>query len=124
ALFSVEKHPLDRTDLARALAHWPHLAGPAEALLAEYPPACPGFHRLWLAHNVTLTLMFGDATTLWQQCSARVDAWFLDGFAPARNPDMWRNTLFATLARHSRPGATLATFTAAGFVRRGLIDAG
>ncbi|HBP68388.1 MAG TPA: 5-methylaminomethyl-2-thiouridinemethyltransferase, partial [Alcanivorax sp.] len=48
-----------------------------------------------------------------------VDAWFLDGFAPARNPDMWQAGLFAELAAHSRPGATLATFTAAGFVRRG-----
>ena len=123
-LFSVEKHPLTRADLAQALSHWPSLAAPAQTLLDQYPPACPGFHRLWLAPNVALTLMFGDATALWEQCSARIDAWFLDGFAPARNPDMWQPPLFATLARHSRPGATLATFTAAGFVRRGLAEAG
>lgn len=123
-LWSVEKHPLQRDDLARALAHWPELGEPARALLDQYPPASPGYHRLQLADNVTLTLMLGDAEALWRQCPADVDAWFLDGFAPARNPDMWQAGLFAELAAHSRPGATLATFTAAGFVRRGLIEAG
>ena len=88
-LWSVEKHPLQRDDLARALAHWPELGEPARALLDQYPPASPGYHRLQLANNVTLTLMLGDAEALWRQCPADVDAWFLDGFAPARNPDMW-----------------------------------
>ena len=123
-LWSVEKHPLQREDLARALAHWPELGAPARALLDQYPPASPGYHRLQLADNITLTLMLGDAEALWRQCPARVDAWFLDGFAPARNPAMWQAGLFDQLAAHSRPGATLATFTAAGFVRRGLIEAG
>ena len=123
-LFSVEKHPLRADDLARALAHWPDLGAPATALLAQYPPASPGYHRLQLADNISLTLMFGDAETLWRLCPARVDAWFLDGFAPARNPAMWQPALFEQLAAHSRPGATLATFTAAGAVRRGLADAG
>lgn len=123
-LFSVEKHPLTQADLTQALSHWPALAGMAKTLLDQYPPPCPGFHRLWLAPNIALTLMFGDATALWTQCSARIDAWFLDGFAPARNPDMWQPSLFEALARHSQPGATLATFTAAGFVRRGLAEAG
>jgi len=123
-LWSVEKHPLGHDDLARALAHWPELGAPARALLDQYPPASPGYHRLRLADNITLTLMLGDAEALWRQCPANVDAWFLDGFAPARNPAMWHADLFTALATHSRPGATLATFTAAGFVRRGLIDAG
>ncbi len=104
-LWSVEKHPLQRDDLARALAHWPELGEPARALLDQYPPASPGYHRLQLADNVTLTLMLGDAEALWRQCHADVDAWFLDGFAPARNPDMWQAGLFAELAAHSRPGA-------------------
>ncbi|MGS6239751.1 MnmC family methyltransferase, partial [Enterobacter hormaechei] len=54
----------------------------------------------------------------------KVDAWFLDGFAPAKNPDMWSPHLFSAMARLARPGATLATFTSAGFVRRGFQDAG
>lgn len=54
----------------------------------------------------------------------KVDAWFLDGFAPAKNPDMWSQHLFNAMARLARPGATLATFTSAGFVRRGLQEAG
>lgn len=123
-LISAEKHPLRRADLARALSHWPALSDLAAALIDEYPAASAGFHRLRLADNITLTLLFGDAETLWRLNNAKVDAWFLDGFAPARNPAMWQPALFAELARHSRPGATLATFTAAGFVRRGLQEAG
>jgi len=68
--------------------------------------------------------MFGEASTLWAAGPKRVDAWFLDGFAPARNPDLWHPELFATLAERSRPGATVATFTSAGAVRRGLASAG
>ncbi|WP_101676262.1 bifunctional tRNA (5-methylaminomethyl-2-thiouridine)(34)-methyltransferase MnmD/FAD-dependent 5-carboxymethylaminomethyl-2-thiouridine(34) oxidoreductase MnmC [Alloalcanivorax mobilis] len=123
-LISAEKHPLTRADLARALQSWPALAALSEALLREYPAASPGVHRVRLAPTITLTLMLGDAAGQWRLSDARVDAWFLDGFAPARNPDMWCPELFQTLARHSRPGATLATFTAAGFVRRGLLNAG
>ncbi|MBM7334802.1 MAG: bifunctional tRNA (5-methylaminomethyl-2-thiouridine)(34)-methyltransferase MnmD/FAD-dependent 5-carboxymethylaminomethyl-2-thiouridine(34) oxidoreductase MnmC [Alcanivorax sp.] len=129
-LFSVEKHPLGGDDLARALAAWPAPDGESrwaalcDALRDQYPPASPGCHRLWLADNVSLTLMLGEAEPLWRLCPARVDAWFLDGFAPARNADMWQPALFRALAAHSRPGATLATFTAAGAVRRGLQEAG
>jgi tRNA 5-methylaminomethyl-2-thiouridine biosynthesis bifunctional protein len=123
-LVSVEKHPLRKADLAKALAHWPALSSLAERLLAEYPAPAPGFHRLQLHPRVQLTLLQGDALSLWPQFHHPVDAWFLDGFAPARNPDMWHSDLFAQLARLSRPGTTLATFTAAGFVRRGLAEAG
>ncbi|GAA5114714.1 bifunctional tRNA (5-methylaminomethyl-2-thiouridine)(34)-methyltransferase MnmD/FAD-dependent 5-carboxymethylaminomethyl-2-thiouridine(34) oxidoreductase MnmC [Alloalcanivorax gelatiniphagus] len=129
-LFSVEKHPLTAADLDRALAAWPDTADTPEwdalrdALRQQYPPASPGCHRLWLADNVSLTLMLGEAEPLWRLCPAQVDAWFLDGFAPARNGDMWQPALFRQLAAHSRPRATLATFTAAGAVRRGLADAG
>lgn len=123
-LISVEKHPLRHDDLTRALSRWPDLAALATALLDQYPPACAGFHRLRLTKTITLTLLFGEAETCWRLSDARVDAWFLDGFAPARNPAMWRAALLGELAGHSRPGATLATFTAAGLVRRGLQEAG
>jgi len=124
SLVSVERHPLHPEDLARALAARPELAPWNKRLLAEYPPLTPGFHRLRLAENIDLTLMFGDAGTMWRQSDATVDAWFLDGFAPDRNPALWQPGLLETLAGHSRPGSTLATFTVAGAVRRGLGAAG
>ena len=122
---SVEKFPLTQADLQRALALWPELAPWAGQLLAQYRAIHPGFQRLLLdGGRVVLTLMIGDVLECLPQLDARVDAWFLDGFAPSKNPEMWTDTLFAELARLSAPDATLATFTSAGFVRRGLIAAG
>ncbi|WP_349616661.1 bifunctional tRNA (5-methylaminomethyl-2-thiouridine)(34)-methyltransferase MnmD/FAD-dependent 5-carboxymethylaminomethyl-2-thiouridine(34) oxidoreductase MnmC [Azotobacter salinestris] len=122
---SVEKYPLARADLQRALALWPELAAYAEALLDQYVAVHPGFQRLVFADGrVVLTLLVGDVLERLPELDARIDAWFLDGFAPAKNPEMWTPELFAELARLSAPGATLATFTSAGFVRRGLSEAG
>jgi len=124
ALVSVEKHPLPREDLDRALAMWPELAPWARALSRQYPSAVPGMHRIALAPNIDLTLMLGDAEQMWRLQPATVDAWFLDGFAPARNPGMWTRALCECLARRSRPGATLASFSVAGAVREALAAAG
>ncbi len=126
---SFEKYPLEHADMARALAAWPELAPEAEQLLAQYPLPLPGCHRLLLGEGrVSLDLWFGDIHDtlgeLWQPAGGLMDAWFLDGFAPSKNPDMWTQPLFEGLARLARPGSTLATFTAAGFVRRGLNAAG
>lgn len=123
-LVSAEKHPLRPGDLARALEPWPELSGLAGRLIERWPPAVCGFHRITLDDRIDLTLMFGDATRLWNAQGAAVDAWFLDGFAPSRNGAMWNPELFERIAELSRPGATLATFTAAGEVRRGLAGAG
>lgn len=126
---SFEKFPLTREDLALAHQHWPELPPWAEQLQAQWPQPLPGCHRLLLDQGrVTLDLWFGDINELIGQLDAtlnqKVDAWFLDGFAPAKNPDMWTQNLFNAMARLARPGATLATFTSAGFVRRGLQEAG
>lgn len=122
---SVERFPLTRTDLARALALWPELKTLAEALLAVYPPLVRGVHRLVLDGGaVRLTLFFGDIRDAWRSLDFRADAWFLDGFAPARNPDMWLDDTIGQIRRHSRAGTTLATFTSVGRVRRAFIDAG
>lgn len=122
---SVEKHPLTATDLARAHACWPELAAPAQALQEHYPVLVEGFHRICLPQwRVTLTLYLGDVADFLPRLQARADAWFLDGFSPARNPAMWSKALFAAMARLSRTGATFATFTAAGAVRKGLAAAG
>ncbi|MEO2215469.1 bifunctional tRNA (5-methylaminomethyl-2-thiouridine)(34)-methyltransferase MnmD/FAD-dependent 5-carboxymethylaminomethyl-2-thiouridine(34) oxidoreductase MnmC [Chromobacterium vaccinii] len=122
---SAEKFPLTPADLAQALALWPELAEFSAPLLAQYDVLTPGWHRLVLAGGrVTLTLMIGDVLDVLPQLDARVDAWFLDGFAPSKNPDMWQQPLFQQMARLSSPGASFATFTSAGAVRRGLAEAG
>ncbi len=122
---SVEKYPLSPDDLQRALALWPELKVFADQLLDQYVAIHQGFQRLTLDHGrVTLTLLIGDALEQLPQLDARIDAWFLDGFAPAKNPDMWTAELFAELARLAAPGASISTFTSTGWVRRLLNAAG
>jgi tRNA 5-methylaminomethyl-2-thiouridine biosynthesis bifunctional protein len=122
---SVEKYPLSPADLQRALALWPELKVFADQLLAQYVAIHQGFQRLTLDNGrVTLTLLIGDALEQLPQLDARIDAWFLDGFAPAKNPDMWTAELFAELARLADPGASISTFTSTGWVRRLLNAAG
>ncbi len=143
---SLEKFPLARRDLDRALALWPALAQYRRALIAAYPPQpASGFHRLKFARGkIVLTLYFGDAAEGLEQlaaigeagpivqatscslgaASAGVDAWFLDGFAPAKNPHMWSARLLRALTAISAPSASFATFTAAGAVRRSLTECG
>jgi tRNA 5-methylaminomethyl-2-thiouridine biosynthesis bifunctional protein len=120
-IFSVEAFPLTAAEARRALSAWPDLADLAEPLLAQWPRRARGFHRLDFADlNATLDLAVMDASEALTAWSGRADAWFLDGFAPSRNPDMWTEALLKTLAARSAPGARAATFTVAGAVRRGL----
>ncbi|WP_386082378.1 bifunctional tRNA (5-methylaminomethyl-2-thiouridine)(34)-methyltransferase MnmD/FAD-dependent 5-carboxymethylaminomethyl-2-thiouridine(34) oxidoreductase MnmC [Vreelandella sp. F11] len=123
-LLSTEKFPLALGALEQALASWPSLATYAQTLCAQWPAAVSGIHRLHLTERVTLDLHFGDTTERLEQLDGQVDAWFLDGFAPSKNPDMWQPELFNAMAARSRPGATFATFTCAGIVKRGLKAAG
>lgn len=118
---STEKHPLIPEDLAQALALWPELQDYAYLLLQQYPPLTAGWHRLIFAeHRITLTLVFGEANTLLPDVVAEVDAWFLDGFAPDKNPDFWQIDLLAHVAKLSKTGTTLSTYSAAGSVKRAL----
>jgi tRNA 5-methylaminomethyl-2-thiouridine biosynthesis bifunctional protein len=122
---SVEKYPLSPADLQRALALWPELKPLADQLLRHYVAIHAGFQRITLAQGrVTLTLLIGDALEQLPQLDAQIDAWFLDGFAPAKNPDMWTAELFVELARLAAPGSTISTFTSTGWVRRLLNAAG
>ena len=126
---SVEKYPLSKSQLAQALATLPAVAAVAEPLLEQYPATEPGCHRLVFDQGrVVLDLWIGDIIeTLaeWQTSLAhQVDAWFLDGFAPAKNPAMWQSALFNTMANSAHRDTTFATFTAAGMVKRGLNEAG
>lgn len=126
---SFEKYPLTQRDLSKALAAWPELASLSEDLIAQWPLPIPGCHRLLFAKGrIRLDLWFGDIKDMLPQVphgeQGLVDTWYLDGFAPAKNPEMWTQDLFDGLARLARPTATISTFTCAGFVRRGLMAAG
>ncbi|RUR53024.1 bifunctional tRNA (5-methylaminomethyl-2-thiouridine)(34)-methyltransferase MnmD/FAD-dependent 5-carboxymethylaminomethyl-2-thiouridine(34) oxidoreductase MnmC [Vreelandella populi] len=123
-LLSTEKYPLDQASLERALRAWPSLAGYSQVLCAQWPEPVSGVHRLHLSERVTLDLHYGDTTERLALLDGQVDAWFLDGFAPSKNPQMWQPELFEAMAARSRPGATFATFTCAGIVKRGLKAAG
>ena len=122
---SVEIHPFGAKDLADALAPFEELRPLATALVATWPPPLAGFHRLQFdGGRVQLTLLAGDARELLPQLEARADALFLDGFSPAKNPEMWSPEVVRELARVAVPGATLATWTVAGGVRAALAGAG
>ncbi|QXG34330.1 bifunctional tRNA (5-methylaminomethyl-2-thiouridine)(34)-methyltransferase MnmD/FAD-dependent 5-carboxymethylaminomethyl-2-thiouridine(34) oxidoreductase MnmC [Pseudomonas viridiflava] len=122
---SVEKYPLSRDDLQRALALWPELAAFADPLLDQYVAVHEGFQRMVFDQGrITLTLLIGDALDMLPQLDGQIDAWFLDGFAPAKNPEMWTPELFAELARLSTTATTIGTFTSTGWVRRALNAAG
>lgn len=124
-IFSVEAFPLSAGEARRALAAWPEVAPAAEALLAAWPDGAAGRHRLDLpAFGAVLDLHVGSVEAALDQWSGRADAWFLDGFSPALNPEMWSETVLDGVAARSAPGARLATFTVAGHVRRGLAARG
>lgn len=118
---SLEKHPLKIADLALAHAAWPELEDLAAELRQRWPPLVAGTHRLeFEAGRLILTLIFADAVEAVPTLVAAVDAFYLDGFSPARNPELWSAALCHSLARLAVPGATLATWSVAGSVRRAL----
>lgn len=122
-VISVEKFPLSRDDLQRALAAWPELAALSQKLLDQYPPALPGCHRLVFANErFSIDLWLGDAADCLPviQSSHPVDAWFMDGFAPKCNPELWQDNILKHLVRLSAVGTTFASFSVAGVVKQGL----
>jgi tRNA 5-methylaminomethyl-2-thiouridine biosynthesis bifunctional protein len=124
-IFSVEAHPIAADEARRALDHWPELADLAARLTAQWPGQATGPHRIEFADlGVFLDVAVGEVAHALSGWSGRADAWFLDGFAPARNPAMWRDEVLSLVAARSHAGAVAATFTVAGQVRRGLATAG
>lgn len=123
SFISCEKFPIERSELESIYHQWPELADLCAEFLEQYPPALAGYHQLEFG-NVTLLLMYGDACDMYSELAASVNAWFLDGFSPALNPDMWQPELFQHIRRLSKPGTTAATFTAARLVKDGLLGAG
>jgi tRNA 5-methylaminomethyl-2-thiouridine biosynthesis bifunctional protein len=122
---SVEKHPFYQAALEQIHAHYPEVIEIARLLRRQYPPLLPGFHRVHFDDGrLTLTLLFGDAASMLRQLQAKADAFFLDGFAPAKNPEMWSKEVFKQLTRLADVNATLATYTVASAVCAGLLEAG
>ena len=122
---ATEIHPFQVDDLARLHRHWPELEFLSEVLRNAWPVLMPGFHRLeFAAGRVVLTLMLGEAESSLRNLRANVDAFYLDGFDPHKNPQMWSASLFRRCAQLASPAATFATWCVNGEVRRRLREAG
>ena len=122
---SFEGYPLDMEEARRALSAWPELGDLAGELLNAWPERALGVQRMvWPDEGLTLTLHTGEIEDTLPRALLRADAWFLDGFSPARNEDMWAPTLWPLVHERCADGAVAATFTVAGAVRRGLATAG
>ena len=123
--FATELHPFRVEDLASLQRKWKDLEFIADALRTNWPPLLPGFHRIeFAAGKVVLTLMLGEAEASLRKLRASVDAFYLDGFDPQKNPQMWSPALLKRCSQLAAPNATFATWTVAGQVRRAIIEAG
>ncbi|UWQ80047.1 tRNA (5-methylaminomethyl-2-thiouridine)(34)-methyltransferase MnmD [Leisingera sp. S132] len=116
---SFEAFPMVPADMAKALEAFPAVGPWAERFLSKWQGT--GACNLG---SLQLEVIQGDARVSLPEWTGRADAWFLDGFSPAKNPELWEETLMAEVAAHTAPGGSAATYTAAGFVRRGLETAG
>ncbi|WP_439236209.1 bifunctional tRNA (5-methylaminomethyl-2-thiouridine)(34)-methyltransferase MnmD/FAD-dependent 5-carboxymethylaminomethyl-2-thiouridine(34) oxidoreductase MnmC [Lonepinella koalarum] len=125
---SFEKYPIPLEQLKQAQQIYPEFANIAQQLQAQWQqPIVAGCYRFHF-EETTLDLWFGDINEqlpqLGDYMQSSIDAWFLDGFAPSKNPEMWNEQLYTQMYRYSKPNGTLATFTAASAVRKGLEKAG
>eukprot|EP00913_Durusdinium_trenchii_P008153 g7650.t1 len=121
---SFELFPMQRQDIDRALSRWPEITAERTALVSAWPDKPAGRVTIAADDQTELTVVCGPALEGVTTADACFDAWFLDGFAPSRNPDMWSAELMGALFQTTRPGGTFATYAAAGFVRRNLAAAG
>lgn len=118
---SFEAYPMQRADMERALSAFPDLEEAIQALTRVWAPEQG---RYELGDGMVLELVLGDARETLPPWEGEADAWYLDGFSPARNPELWSEALLREVARHTAAGGTCATYSAAGSVRRGLEAAG
>lgn len=117
---SFEAYPMTAAEMARALAHFPEARAAADPLLAAWAEGA----RRFALPGIAVEVIEGDARAMLPLWPGRADAWFLDGFSPAKNPELWSETLMAEVGAHTAPGGSFATYTAAGAVRRDLQAAG
>ncbi len=123
--FAIEAYPLRATQLGKIHAYWPEFKTHSIELIEQYPGLTSGCHSLFFEQGrVQLHLIFERLEIALKNYTLSPDCWYLDGFSPARNPSMWNKKVLKKIASLSAPGISLATFTAAGEVRRNLIAAG
>jgi tRNA 5-methylaminomethyl-2-thiouridine biosynthesis bifunctional protein len=121
---SIEACPFSLQDLRTLHEGYPELRDEAAALHSRWPMLVPGMHRLEFdAGNVVLMLYFADIKRL-RALRLAADAIYLDGFAPAKNPDMWSPQSLRAVSRLAAPGATAATWSVAASVRGALEETG
>lgn len=118
---SFEGFPMSAAEMAQALGAFPELEAASRPLLAAWGA---GARSVDLGSGVTLEVVIGDARATLPHWPGRADAWFLDGFSPAKNPELWTPDLMGDVGAHTAPDGTAATYSAAGFVRRALAEAG
>lgn len=121
---SFELYPMRAGEIDRALSHWPEINAERQALVAAWPAEPAGRVEIAVDGQTQLTVIVGPALDGVTTEQPDFDAWFLDGFAPARNPDMWSPDLMQAIHDRTIPGGSFATYAAAGFVRRNLQGAG
>jgi len=118
---SFEAFPMQLDDMREALGHFPQARPFADTMFAEWHPAKG---QVTLSNGPTLHVITGDARHCLPAWEGKADAWFLDGFSPAKNPELWAPALLKAVGQHTKPGGTAATYSAAGHVRQALADAG
>jgi tRNA 5-methylaminomethyl-2-thiouridine biosynthesis bifunctional protein len=122
---SFESRPLPAAVMAQSHQAFPYLARHSDNLITALPPQWPGLHRRdFLQGRLRLHLIYGDANDAVAKADFAADAWFLDGFTPARNPQLWNQDLLMAVGRLTRAGGSFATFTVANAVRQRLAEAG
>ncbi|MEN3148131.1 tRNA (5-methylaminomethyl-2-thiouridine)(34)-methyltransferase MnmD [Neorhizobium sp. IRAMC:178] len=121
---SFELYPMQREEIDRALARWPEIDAERRALAEAWPDEPAGHVVIEADAQTRLTVVCGPALEGVSAAEADFDAWFLDGFAPSRNPDMWSLEIMQAIHDKTLPGGTFGTYAAAGFVRRNLQSAG
>ena len=122
---SVEKSPWGKEDQKKVLGKWDYLYQKYEWVIEKMPQPYEGFYLIWLEpYRCYLLLIYGEAENQLAQLSAQIDVWFLDGFSPSKNPELWNDAIFKQLKRLSHSKTTFSSFSCAGFVKRGLLNIG
>ncbi len=117
---SFEAYPMSATDMNKALSAFPEIQQIAKPFLSEWSKGA----RNIKTDDLCAEIIIGDARHTLAQWNGKADAWYLDGFSPVKNPELWGDDLLQEVANHTAENGTLATYTAAGFVRRSLAGAG
>jgi tRNA U34 5-methylaminomethyl-2-thiouridine-forming methyltransferase MnmC len=120
---SFEQYPMSATEMTKALSRWPVLSHLSQTLIEGWKPEAQTI-EIKFGDTISLSVHIGDANSLLPQLNFQADAWYLDGFSPAKNPELWNEALMEEVAEHTANDGTFATYTAAGFVKRGLQAAG